>query len=330
MTGMNDEVASAAIDADSVGARAADWVQRRNFWHWTEADQAELDAWLNQTIGNRIAYWRLAATFERTERLVALRPFATETTTVAERKWIRPSVIGFAAALVAVVVLGSAAFLFLQDSRESTYTTAVGEHETISLADGSQIELNTDTTVRVSASAHRRVVSLEKGEAYFQVKHDVARSFIVLAGGRRLTDIGTKFLVRRDDDHLAVAVMEGRIKLDTPDSATQSPPAMLASGDTVLATANSLSVTKKSTQSLIDELGWRRGLLVFQHTTLADAAREFNRYNAEKLVVVDGKTAALQINGTFRANDVEAFTGAAKEVFGLRVESRGFEIVISR
>jgi transmembrane sensor len=174
-------------------------------------------------------------------------------------------------------------------------------------------------------------VSLVRGEAYFEIRHDAARPFVVLAGAQRLTDIGTKFLVRRDaDGRVAVSVMEGRVKLDAADRSTHASPTFLAAGDTVLATANKVSVTRKLPRELFAELGWRRGLLVFQHTTLDEAANTFNRYNAEKLIVADSKTAALQINGTFRATDVEAFTSAAQAVFGLRVENRGGEIVISR
>lgn len=324
-----DEAVSAAIDPNSVGARAADWIQRRNFWHWTEANQAELDSWLAEALSHRVAYWRLNAAFNRAERLVVLRAPTADSSVASTPRRVRPSLIGAVAALLVCALLGAGGAVFLAGAPEKVYATALGERETITLADGSQIELNTDTVVRVSASAGRRIVSLEKGEAYFQIKHDAARPFVVVAGGRRLTDVGTKFLVRRDAGNLAVAVVEGRIRFETPSDKTRSP-ALLVSGDTVLATTTAISVTKKSPQKLMDALGWRHGVLVFQHTTLADAADEFNRYNTKKLVIVDTKTAALQINGTFRSNDAEAFTVAARDVFGLRVENRGADFVISR
>jgi|HubBroStandDraft_2_1064218.scaffolds.fasta_scaffold07485_3 transmembrane sensor len=328
MSGAGEEAVSVSA-TDIIGARAAQWVQRRHFWSWSDADQRELDAWLEEAMGHRIAYWRMNAAFERTERLVILRSSAEETASNLRRKWFRRAWMT-AIAVVAVVLAGAASFELLGGAQERVYATALGEHETITLADGSQMELNTDTLVRVSANAHRRIVSLVKGEAYFTVRHDAMRPFIVVAGERRLTDIGTKFLVRRDADQLAVAVMEGRVKLDALNAQAQSPATILGTGDAAIATADKLSVTKKPARELIGELGWRRGLLVFQHTTLGEAANEFNRYNAEKLVVVDTKTATLQINGTFRENDVEAFTGAVQDVFGLQVRNMGGEIVISR
>ena len=78
------------------------------------------------------------------------------------------------------------------------------------------------------------------------------------------------------------------------------------------------------------DLGWRRGVLIFQHTTLAEAAAEFNRYNTQRLVIGDEKTASLQINGTFKNDDAASFAGTARAVFGLRVEKHGDEIVLSQ
>ena len=97
-----------------------------------------------------------------------------------------------------------------------------------------------------------------------------------------------------------------------------------------IATANDISVTKKSQRDLATDLGWRRGVLVFHQTTLKDAVAEFNRYNRKKLVIADSKAAALTIGATFPIHDVEAFARVAKNVFGLHVDNQGSEIVISR
>ena len=107
-------------------------------------------------------------------------------------------------------------------------------------------------------------------------------------------------------------------------------PAVLLPGDVVVATANSILETKKSVQDLSDKLGWRQGMLVFHHTTLADAAAEFNRYNREKIVIGDTAIARLTINGTFPSRNVGDFTHLTQEVFGLHVEKQGDIAVLSR
>jgi transmembrane sensor len=78
------------------------------------------------------------------------------------------------------------------------------------------------------------------------------------------------------------------------------------------------------------ELGWRHGVVVFDHTTLADAAAEFNRYNRKKLIVTDPSVARLKIGGTFQTTNTNQLTQLARDIFGLTTEDRGQDIVISR
>lgn len=318
----------APASAKDVDERAADWLQRRHFWNWSDEDQAALETWLASSPANRVAYLRLDAAWGRAERLTALRPAAQEEISSAPRK---RNMAGLRIAVVIVVAaaFGVGAALLLSRPRERTYATAVGGHETVTLADGSQVELNTDTALRADVSGDQKTIWLDKGEAYFQVKHDAAHPFVVMAGKQRVTDLGTKFLVRRDAAQFEVAVVEGRVRFDTLDSRAPQP-AMLIPGDVVVATLASMSVEHKPARELTSELGWRRGVLVFEHTTLADAAAEFNRYNRKKLVIADAAAGRRTIGATFRTNDVELFAHAAQELLGLRVEKRGSEIVISR
>jgi transmembrane sensor len=224
-----------------------------------------------------------------------------------------------------IAVIGAASAAYLLSPKMTTYQTTLGGHRIVALADGSRIELNTDTVLR----ADGREAELLKGEAYFQIKHDAAHPFVVNAGAHRITDLGTKFLVRRDADRLEVALTEGSARVDSPEGSAQGSK-LLAPGDVVIATANSLSMTKRPAADLTSALSWRRGLLVFKYTGLGESANEFNRYNRRKLVIADGAIAKRTIYGTFQANNVELFARVARDVLGLRVENRGSEIVISR
>ncbi len=211
-----------------------------------------------------------------------------------------------------------------------TYSTAVGGHEIISFADGTRIELNTDTVLRTQMTTQSRMVWLDKGEAYFQVKHDAAHPFTVMIGGRRVTDLGTKFVVRRRASALQVAVVQGRVRFDAPNAFATTQTAMLTPGDVATATARSMSVVRSNAKAIGQDLGWRHGMLTFHQATLAAAAAEFNRYNSKKIVIADPVAARFTIGATFPTNGVEAFTRLAKEVFALRVEDKGSEFVISR
>jgi transmembrane sensor len=320
---VSDPAEARSESVAEIEAQAAAWIRRRHFWDWTAAEQSALDAWLDEAISHRVAYWRMEAGFARTEKLVALRAPAAE---APARRF--PFLIGIAAAFVIAAVIGVAAMKAVQPPQDRLYTTRIGGHETIAFADGSKIELNTDTVLRTRMTTDQRMVWLDKGEAYFQVRHDAAHPFIVNIGNRRVTDLGTAFLVRRDEARMEVAVMQGRVRLDAAGYARQT--AMLTPGDVVTAAGETMSRAKKTTNELINELGWRRGVLVFDNMTLANAVEEFNRYNTQKIIVTDPAAARLAMVGTFPIHDVAAFTDAVQDVFKLRVENRKSEIVISR
>lgn len=319
----------ASESAKAIKARAADWLERRDREDWSEADQAALDAWLAQSMAHYTAFWRLEAAWGRTARLVALRSPMQEQSTSAPQRQISPILMGMAAAFALVAVLGAGAFLLLRPS-ERTYATKVGGHELIAFEDGSRIELNTDTVLRARMTTKERIVWLDKGEAYFQVKHDPSHPFVVMVGDRRVTDLGTQFVIHRDTRNLEVAVLDGRVWFDAPDNRALSQTSLLTSGQVATVSADKISVTRRSAHELANELGWRHGVLVFKHQPLADVAREFNRYNQRKIVIADGAVGSLKIYGTFRTEDVDLFARVVQVAFQLNVQSEGNQIVISR
>lgn len=317
------------MSAAETEARAAAWLARRDRDDWNEADQAGLNAWLDENILHSVAYWRLEAAWESTEQFSALRIPERPEIAPAPGRRMRPVLIGVASALIGVVLLGfGAAYLFQPAAR--TYATVLGERRTVKFADGSQIELNTDTQLRTEIGLSRRKVWLDHGEAYFQIKHDASNPFVVIVGDRYVTDLGTKFRIRRDSGRFEMALLEGRAQLETSDAHAPQKPIMLVPGDRAIATADSISLTRLPARNLAQELAWRQGMIVFNNTALASAADEFNRYNSQKIVVADQAAGRSTIYGTFQTNNIMAFARLAHEVLGLHVERRGEDIVISR
>jgi transmembrane sensor len=310
-------------------AQAASWLRRRNLGNWQEADQAAFDEWLEHDIANRVAYWRLKAAWGRADRLAALRRDRIAARTESN---VASRALKIAAGVALIAISGAVGNLWLpsaqQQPSDAVYSTALGERKTIALTDGSEIELNTNTAIRFHSGAAKKVVTLLRGEAYFQIKHDPKRLFVIKADGHRITDIGTKFRVRRDAARLEVSLLEGEVRFDSADGRVKS--LSMKPGDVVIATAHSAAVMQQPKRDIADTLGWRNGMIVFKHTTLAEAAAEFNRYNSRKVVVADGEAAKLTINGTFQTGDIAAFADAAHAVFGLHVTTRGNSTVISR
>jgi transmembrane sensor len=311
--------------AEEVEAAASDWLARRVSDRWNESDEAAFSEWLSHSPENRIAFLRLESAWSFTSRLGALRrPNRREAGSSSPRSRI---MLRVAAAIL--LIAGGALAISTQIDRtsEKVYRTAVGGRETLKLADGSQIELNTNSVLRLTYGKNVRHAVLEHGEAYFQITHDAARPFTVETGNHRVTDLGTKFLIRNGNGSLEVAVTEGLVKLDG--IRNEAKPALLKRGDVIVISDRSTERAHKPAQKLADELGWRRGVLIFENATVAQAAAQFNRYNTKKLIVAPS-AAHIAIGGTFPSDNVETFTELAQDVLGLHIEERGDQILISR
>lgn len=312
---------SPAISARALDLQAATWLEERDRGHWTADDQLQFDVWLSASPMHEIAYLRMEAAWVRTERLVALVPSGP-------RSWKTVAFSRAAAAILVVVFAVAAGFWFYFSKPQGVvYATGVGGREIITLADGSRIELNTDTTIRLSADINSRKVWLQKGEAFFKVTHDASRPFVVIAGKRRVTDLGTQFSVRQENDLLEVSVVEGRVSLDADKQDARS--VILLGGERAFATSTGISVKTKSAKAMSDALGWRRGVLVFDGTPLADAAREINRYSTVKILVGSARAGRVIITGTISATDPEEFVAMTQNVFGLHGKHTPDGIVIS-
>lgn len=98
-------------------------------------------------------------------------------------------------------------------AQSRVFSTKVGEVSHIRLDDGSEVSLNTDSTIRVTMLKEERQIELLSGEAFFDVAKDANRPFTVATEEQQITVLGTAFNVRQRDDEnvLKVAVIEGRV-----------------------------------------------------------------------------------------------------------------------
>jgi transmembrane sensor len=307
---------------------AAAWLLRREEDGWSAGDGAQLEAWLDADPRNRIAFYRMQFGWQKVDRLAALREPGVPTRVHSSRRWWGRRGFGPGFAIAASLALGAIIVWQLGLLERHTYTTAVGARSEVPLADGTKIELNTDTRLRAEVNANSRTVWLENGEAYFDVAHDATRPFVVHGGTRDITVLGTKFSVRREGDRVEVVVVEGRVRVDDL-SASPDSTMVITRGDIAVSQGVVLKVTH-SEEHAVDELSWRRGMLTFNEMTLVDAAAEFNRYNHKQLVVVDPRAAGVHIGGSFDATNVEAFVRLLRQGFELTVEEEGNVIRISR
>lgn len=310
---------------EEIEAAAADFLQRRRFENWGVAQQIDLDTWLRESDARRVAFWRLEATMTRIERLAALR--APARAKHASRLRFMMPFLASAVSLSLIAALGLVgARYFLRPLPDRSYSTDVGGRTLLSFADHTEIELDTNTAIRYRMTTAERTVWLEKGQAWFHVAHDAAHPFTVVVGSHRVTDLGTEFVVRRGSDQMVVALVQGRASLSTEGAQT----AMLLPGDEAIATPVSMSVTRKTPEELADELAWRRGALVFRNARLADAVREFNRYNTVQLVIADPAIAGVRVSAEIKTDHYDDLLQLAQSVMNLRTMREGNKILIFR
>lgn len=252
-----------------------------------------------------------------------------EPTATRQKTWLRP--------VLAMVVVGLlAAGVIIQYSLKSSVATTVGEQRTLALDDGTRIELNTDTRLRVDYDQHQRTIILHSGEAYFQVAHD-HRPFVVLAGERKILALATTFTVRREeeqpsDEAVTVTLIEGRVAVAPANSDSPSDAGPNASA-TVLNPGQRLRI-RSHTRATIEPVsidkatGWMRGQLIFDHTPLREAAAELSRYNKVKIIVASPTAAEIPIGGVFRISDSRSFARAVAASHDLKITSRGDELIL--
>ena len=319
---------SAATDIEQ---RAAEWVVRREEPEWSAADETALDAWLQESLAHKAAFWRLDHGWRQADRIGALGlepPEASRFRSWTTSWWPLAAV----ASLAAVLVMSG---LELNQPAPAPavsalhFSTPVGGRRLIGLVDGSRVELNTATAVRTAVGNKRREVWLDRGEAYFEVAHLAGRPFVVHAGDRTVTVLGTKFSVRRDGPKVTVSVIEGRVRIDDAKKPDDVPTAIITAGNVAIAQGSSTLLAAKSEDGVAETLAWRDGILNFEHTSLADAAVEFNRYNSRQIVIGDAETGEIRIGGTFQASNVDAFVRLLHDAYGLRVTATPNQVKLS-
>jgi transmembrane sensor len=298
----------------------------------TEPEQdEEFNRWLEADIRHRVAYLRLEAAWKRAERLKERKPLdgGVDPDLLAParpprwRRWPTAAAAGLATIVACAGVW--AAWLRYDGQR---YETHVGCRSRIVLEDGSVIDLNTNSELRVRFDEGRREIKLLRGEGRFQVAHDATRPFVVSAAGADLRAVGTQFSVRLRESHqIDVLVAEGEVAIASQ-RVPQHP--SLHAGDAAVVTHDRVSVSRIEPQVLAQRLAWTSGRLEFRGESLAFAVEEFNRYNRRKISLADPKLAQLRVGGSFKSTDPDSFAAALASTFGLKVLKGDAERIVLR
>jgi transmembrane sensor len=311
---------------DDVEAVAAGWVVRLDRGELSEAERAQLDAWLEADSRRMGAFVRAQAIWVDTDRVAALDAgqgasvsAGSERAAVsAPRRWLLAASV---AAIVGVGALISLGFAFGYFSGREV--TQLGEIRRITLEDGSSIVLNTSSVVQVLYEKNERRIVLRKGEASFQVTHDRLRPFVVQARDVAVKAVGTSFSVRLQPTTVSVTVAEGVVEVMRPAENRVEEVRVLGRNRQITAPrAYPMSAAELTDRQLSNRLAWQEGLLVFDGERLAQAVAEVNRYSPLPVVLDSAALADRGFVGVFRVGDSRAFADAAAAAFNAHVDER--------
>ena len=223
-----------------------------------------------------------------------------------------------------------------QPTFQQSFATARGEQKKINLPDGSTLWLDTATRAEVALYRQRREVHLTDGQALFAVQSNPDQPFDVLAGGTRVTVVGTRFSVRRTrsglgaEGSVSVVVEEGRVRVASRSVAHKmdsSSSVELSTGQSIIAdAAGALGPVNRDDAPAVT---WREGRVNFSGTPLAQALAEFERYGDTGLVIRDPSVAALKVNGSFDLRQIGAFVRALPRVLPVRLSTRNGQTEIT-
>ncbi|MDT9600106.1 FecR family protein [Sphingosinicella rhizophila] len=278
--------------------QAALWVARMDGDHWDEGLAAELDAWLVADPRHDGALLQAQAAWAMLRPIEATAEADPGDAPRISRRWF----VGGAGAAIAASLAGGLA-LWLPGT---TYRTDVGEIRRVPLADGSTAAINTASEVEIAFDATSRRVSIEEGEAWFQVAKEPARPFLVEAGRIRVRAVGTAFSVRRREGGADVLVTEGVVEAWTDGADGQA--IRIEAGARAFIADNAAVQRAPAEASSVDRaLAWRSGKIDLVGQPLSEAVAEFNRYNRRKLQLADPALAGEQFDGVFRTDDPAGF-----------------------
>lgn len=325
---------SGSETSKQIDAKAADFVIRADRGPLTAADQASLDAWLEEDSRHLGAYTRALAVFSQAKRAKALGPqFDPDTyrdyADLDAAASSRRGFLRYGSVAAAAVLFVAVAWQMLPGG--ASYETQLGQVRTVTLEDGSRVTLNTETKIAVRFDDKKRHVILREGEAFFEVVRDTGRPFTVEAGRAAAKVVGTKFSVMRlASAPVEVMVKEGSVQVGDVFKDSANPILVKANTRVIVPQKDSYMVQSLSPADLDRRLTWRHGMLSFENTPLVQAVEAFSRYSRLEIEIRGAEIAAEPITGYFASDNPRMFAETVADIMQLQLRQTGDTIVLSK
>lgn len=299
---------------------AFDWIVRLTSGSATQEDARAFERWRAQGDDHASAF-REAAAFRKAARAMELpNPSRTAARIIPIQSRSRPTLLdrralfvgggAIAASAAAVITVRPPLGLWPSLSElTADHRTGVGERKTLGIGGNAIVELNARSALSIIGEEDG--VDLVTGEAFVTVKRTSAE-FVVTAGGEHLSSAFGAFNVRTSTRESRVTCLSGALWHGrSPDRR------LLRPGDQFVAVAGEPARFKH-----VDPLqasGWRRGLLIFRGTPLAEALEDINRYHNGKIILARDALAARPVNGIFHIDQINNAVAQLQQLLRLDV-----------
>ncbi|PYY70845.1 histidine kinase [Pseudomonas jessenii] len=280
---------------------AAEWLIRLSEGELDETERAEWECWQAST-PERHRAWSRAQLLQ--SKLGGLPPSLAMSALDRPSSPARRMALGKLAMILAALPVGWGSWKLLEAQQwTADYRTAVGQQRQLTLADGSQITLNTDSAIDVLYDANQRLIRLREGEILVQTAADnlpQARPFLVSTRQGLMQALGTRFTVRELSTRTQLAVLEGAVSVRLSD-ASRAAPLIVNAGERTDFSSRSFGQVNPVDRSVS---AWSQGMLMADNLRLADFVIELARYRSG-IVRCHPAIADLRISGAFPIRETQ-------------------------
>ncbi len=300
---------------DPVWNKALDWLECLHKHPDDARLQAQCDAWKAQDPAHAKAWkraervWRPTVTAPPSSAAPLNTPAARPP---RRRRWW---------ALAAMAILAVAIVPQLPAWR-ADYRSETGRMVQVTLSDGSQVTLGSDSLLNERFSPEQRDVELLRGEAFFDVIPDKNRPFVVKAGSGSVRVTGTAFDVQLDGQRLDVAVQHGSVKVSDQRMASPALNQVLGAGERLQLDYQHASTLRNRTRAQ-QIASWRQGQLIADDQPIAELLQNIRRYYPGLIVLNDEGFGERKVTGVYNLNEPEAALRALVQAHGGRVKALG-------
>ena len=334
---MNHKETTIKLSDDAL-EQAAEWVVRLNDPRASEDDFSEWQQWLAKDAEHVQAFHEVQDAWQRASAVadVIAAPTSDDRVTAAAKRTTSFTPRWSWALSLAATVLIVCGIVFWP-STPMTLSTTTAELRSVKLPDGSRVSLGPETQLRLAFSERERLISMQSGEAYFEVSPDPQRPFSVKTPTGTVVAVGTAFSVHTLTDRIAVAVTHGKVRVETgggptveeapTDGASASIPIVLVTGQRFVREGERTTVDKLP--SLESATAWQQRRLEYNNEELRVVIADINRYSATKLTIDDSKIGELRYTGTVFPDEIDVWLESIEGVFPIHVSASGSNRAIS-